>query len=174
MGLSKESIFLLMQEGKRRPFTGNLITLGRQDISATYDEIVQLAKRIAYPLHPVPEIAYSEKPEMKEEGLLSDNTFFKLLGFKETKSMDVSNYESADIVFDLNQSELSMELCGAFEVVLDGGTIEHVFHIPNSLKNIFRLLSVGGARDPYFAFFESSGSWVLYVFSHVFSGLLSS
>lgn len=133
-----------MQEGLNKPFTGHLITLGRQDISATYDEVVQLAKKIAYPLHPVPEIAYSEKPGMREERFLSDRTLFGLLGFKEMKSMDASNYENADIVFDLNQSELPMELRGAFEIVLDPGTIEHVFHVPNSMKNIFQLLSIGG------------------------------
>src|SRR5271156_3187016 len=144
MGLGKEAIFLMMQEGLRRPFTGRLITLGRQDIPATYDEVVDLAKKIAYPLHPVQEIEYSEKPVMREQGHLSDRTLFKLLGFKEMKSMDVSDYEEADIVFDLNHPELPTELRGAFDIVLDPGTIEHVFHVPNSMKNIFQLLSIGG------------------------------
>ena len=36
------------------------------------------------------------------------------------------------------------ELKEAFHVVLDPGSIDHVFYLPNSLKNIFQMLKIGG------------------------------
>ena len=29
-------------------------------------------------------------------------------------------------------------------MIIDGGTMEHIFHIPNVLNNIYRMLRVGG------------------------------
>src|SRR5205814_1882285 len=51
---------------------------------------------------------------------------------------------NADVLFDLNCGDLPEELKESFDVVLDPGTIEHVFHIPHSLKNIFHMLRLGG------------------------------
>jgi len=144
MGLRKESVFLLMQEGLRNPFHGKIVTLGKQDVWATFEEIERLAKEHNYPIQPVSNIELSEKAELRDQGFISDRTLFKLLGFKEIISMDASKYENADLLYDLNLDCLPPELKEAFDVVLDPGTIEHVFHVPNSLKNIFNLLQVGG------------------------------
>jgi hypothetical protein len=37
----------------------------------------------------------------------------------------------------------SSTLVGQFDVVLDSGTIEHVFHIPDALKNVLSLAQGG-------------------------------
>ena len=52
MGLRKESIYLLMQEGLKQPFRGKITTLGKQDVWLTYGELEQLARKINYPLRP--------------------------------------------------------------------------------------------------------------------------
>jgi SAM-dependent methyltransferase len=69
--------------------------------------------------------------------------FFGRLGFSEVKSLDRSDFEGADFIADLNLP-LPVELHDRFDVVLNGGTLEHIFHVPNVLSNVHRLLKVGG------------------------------
>lgn len=58
--------------------------------------------------------------------------------------MDISAYENADIIFDLNNNELPDELKNRFDYILDGGTTEHVFDYAQALRNVVKMLKVGG------------------------------
>ena len=69
--------------------------------------------------------------------------FFELLGSERVESMDASDYEKATIIHDLNLPVPS-SLHGRFTCVVDGGTIEHVFHFPNAIKSCMDMLAVGG------------------------------
>src|SRR5207249_3920994 len=71
-------------------------------------------------------------------------TFFKALGFSEVAAMDYSDFESARYIHDLNSSEPPEHLLENFDVIIDGGTIEHVFHIPNVLNSIHKMLRPHG------------------------------
>jgi hypothetical protein len=75
-----------------------------------------------------------------------DVGYFKSLGFETVRRMDVSPHEGADIIYDLNNDlNLFPELYAeTFDCIIDGGTLEHVFNVPNALKNLFYLLKVGG------------------------------
>jgi hypothetical protein len=68
---------------------------------------------------------------------------FSLLGARQVSSVDASDYEGATYIHDFNQS-LPAALAGQFSVVHDGGTIEHVFNIPQAFKNCMEMLRVGG------------------------------
>ena len=57
-------------------------------------------------------------------------SFFATCGYRETRALDVSDFEGAEIVFDLNRHNTPAELAGQFDLVFNGGTIEHVFHVP--------------------------------------------
>lgn len=69
--------------------------------------------------------------------------FFDLLGLPGVKSMDMSAYENCDLVHDLNEPPRD-ELRGAFDVIIDGGTIEHVFNTPQALDGVFHMLREEG------------------------------
>jgi hypothetical protein len=60
--------------------------------------------------------------------------FFRLLGAQSVESIDASEYEGATHVHDMNLP-VPRELLGRFSVVHDGGTLEHVFNVPQALKN---------------------------------------
>ena len=66
------------------------------------------------------------------------------MGFEAVESLDYSDFEGATHVVDLNKDGLPPGLDQKFDVLLDSGTLEHVFHIPNALKNIVSLVKVGG------------------------------
>lgn len=144
MGIGRGSVYYLMKEGLRVPLCGRIATLGKQDVWMTVEEIRQLAQKLGYPLVALDHIEMSHKPDMRSKNLISDVALFKLLGFQEIVSFDASSYEQADCILDLNQSDSVPEFEAYFDFVLDAGTLEHVFHIPNALKAIYRLLKTDG------------------------------
>jgi hypothetical protein len=70
--------------------------------------------------------------------------FFRMLGASTVDSVDNSAYEGATIVHDLNEP-IPSALDGAFDLVYDGGTLEHVFNFPEALRSAMRMVSVGGS-----------------------------
>jgi hypothetical protein len=64
------------------------------------------------------------------------------LGF-EVHSLDASSYEGATMLHDLNQP-IPDELRERFDLVWDGGTLEHVFEFTTALHSAMRMVKVGG------------------------------
>ena len=144
MGIARGAIRVLMTEANRRPFEGSIITLGRQDVFVTYEQLLRLADIAGFAAPRVIEPEITTAANWAEKGCISDSCLLRYLGFGDVQSMDVSDYEHATQIFDLNNPDLPEELVGAFDVVLDGGTLEHVFHVPNVLRSIVRMLKPGG------------------------------
>jgi hypothetical protein len=57
--------------------------------------------------------------------------------------MDFSNYEGANIIHDLNLP-VDESLHGSFDVVIDGGTLEHIFNFPVAIANLMKMTRVDG------------------------------
>ena len=58
--------------------------------------------------------------------------------------MDYSDYQGADIIHDLNYPvEKGHE--ESFDVVVDGGTMEHIFNLPVAIFNCMRMVKTGGS-----------------------------
>src|SRR4051812_12920511 len=53
--------------------------------------------------------------------------FFRLLGAQETTSVDRSDFEGATLLHDLNDP-FPERLRNHFDLVVDGGTLEHIFN----------------------------------------------
>lgn len=70
-------------------------------------------------------------------------TMWAKLGFADIETMDLSAYEGASILHDLNEP-VPDDLKGQFDFIFDGGTIEHVFNVPVALQNVFQMLRPGG------------------------------
>lgn len=70
-------------------------------------------------------------------------TMFQALGYKDVQSIDASAYENADLIWDLN-TPVSDDLKGRFGLIVDGGTLEHVFNVAQSMENMVDMLAPGG------------------------------
>lgn len=68
---------------------------------------------------------------------------FQTFGCTEFHEMDHSDYEGADVAHNLNLP-LPVELGSKFDVVFDGGTLEHVFNVAEAIRSCMRMLKVGG------------------------------
>ena len=144
MGIPSSAAKLLFEEAKRRPFKGRVLTLGRQFINFSYVHLEKIAAESKFKLFDPGELALSHVPKKAKKGYMSDVCFLKALGFSESRALDFTPSEAPDYIFDLNSGEMTEGLLGAFDVIINGGTIEHIFHIPNVLNNIFRMLASDG------------------------------
>lgn len=142
MAILPGSARLLLAEHQRRPFAGSVLELGKMLVFLTSEELESLAADEGLELRvDRPELSHDRR--LASQGCLSDRDFFRSLGFEEVVSSDVCGYEGADVLFDLNE-ELPDELAERFDVVFDGGTLHHVFDLPQALSNVHRALKVGG------------------------------
>lgn len=69
--------------------------------------------------------------------------FARALGAQSVTACDASAYEGASLIHDLNLP-IPAEWEQQYDVVIDGGTLEHVFHFPVAISNCMRLLKPGG------------------------------
>jgi len=65
-----------------------------------------------------------------------------LLGVEEIISIDANGYENATRIHDMN--EPLEDLDEQFDLVIDGGSLEHIFNFPVAILNIMRTVKVGG------------------------------
>ena len=78
-----------------------------------------------------------------KNGNIDSFEFFMKMGFGEVHAIDVNTMDGADIVQDLNKP-FADSLYEKFDVVIDGGTLEHVFDISNAMKSIVNMTKRGG------------------------------
>ena len=143
MGLARAAVHLLMTEASRRPFSGSIVTLGRQHVYVTADETVAMASEQGVRLASIPVELHRER-SLSKQGFVSDDWLLKSLGFDEIVRVDYSGYESSEVIFDLNNSETPQALLNRFDLVLDSGTLEHVFDIAAGLRHCVRMVRSNG------------------------------
>lgn len=144
MAIAQAAVKMLMNEGIRRPLKGRVLTLGKQEVLLTNIGLQGVANKMNVALSMFTDLQVTVKKNHDFSSHISDVILFRKLGFSELRSLDKSDYEGADEIFDLNSPDLPAHLEGSFDVVIDGGTIEHVFHLPNALKNIMKMVREGG------------------------------
>lgn len=144
MGLPTSSLQFLAREHKRKPFSDGVVLLGRQNVYSTYMQTMEILKKESIkPALYTEEECLTNIEGWKHTQFISDAAFFWLLGLKDVQALDFSDYEGAEIIQDLNQP-LPDDLKQRFNLVVDGGTLEHVFDVRQTLTNIATMLKPGG------------------------------
>jgi hypothetical protein len=127
MGIDKVGLHAICKSLQYVTSKNSVCTLGRQGLHISAGEIQGICQQ--YGLDNISQCAgYSE-------------CLFQRLGFENVDSMDASTYENATIIHDLNKP---MKDSKQFSYILDGGTIEHVFNIPQCLQTVINSLELGG------------------------------
>jgi hypothetical protein len=148
MGLSRAAIRFLVREHVQRPLVGPVLTLGRQFVFATLAEVQRVCREEGFPPQELAPATASGSNIPAWQGTplagnVSDVTLFRLLGLPDVMALDCSAHEGAELVLDLNAA-VPGELHGRFGLILDAGTLEHVFDVRRVLMNIAFLLAPGG------------------------------
>ena len=143
MGIVRTSARVMLDELSRQAFSGSVLELARMAVFFRHDELASWARTHGVDLADTAELTLSHDPRLAAQGCLSDSSFFELLGFDEVVSVDVSDYEGVDLVHDFNQPT-PPELHHRFDVVFEGGTIQHIFDLRRVFTNIHDVLKPGG------------------------------
>lgn len=134
MGLDINSVQFLLAAHERGASFEHVVMLGRQSLNVFPRTMAAVLTRHRLSCEKFdragPDCAFSEP-------------FFEALGAKHMDSIDNSDFEGATMVHDLNQP-IPAEWKQKFDVVFDGGTLEHVFNFPTALRNSMELLRTGG------------------------------
>ncbi len=70
-------------------------------------------------------------------------TFLRYIGANIIDSFDYSNYEGASHIHDMNLAIPDIYK-DKYNVVIDGGALEHIFNFPVAIKNCMEMIKVGG------------------------------
>ena len=74
---------------------------------------------------------------------VTDRSFFSMFSDAVMKSLDVSDYEGASIVHDMN-IELPTHLSGIADFIFDGSCLDNIFDPARALKSMSRMLRPNG------------------------------
>jgi hypothetical protein len=113
------------------------LTLGRQDLCVSPFLLTRLLKRHGMLADPAAFCRAIIRWPYRAD------PFFQALGARELNFMDATPYEGADLVHDLNEP-IPESLHENYDLVVDGGTLEHVFNFPLALKSTMEMVRVGG------------------------------
>lgn len=117
------------------------LMLGKQVVNFNCGKLKELLNRIGFEYRK--DIVDIDDYDNKNDSIDSYD-LFRLLGFKEVDALDISDYEGADIIFDLAAPCLPEGLENRFDYIYDGGVLEHIFNAPQALLNISRMVKIGG------------------------------
>lgn len=147
MGLGVEAIEAIGREHAYRPICGDVVFIGRQTTYFTPGELVALLRSYGHAVDATA-IEIDRTTTNRQQGhegkqLVTDRSVFRALGIESIRALDVSDYEDAEIVHDLNEP-LPPHLHGCADFVVDGSTLDNVFDPAMCLRNMAALLRPGG------------------------------
>jgi hypothetical protein len=135
MGINLNSLRLLLTAKDIGADLSRVATLGRQGLHLQPSQIRQGLSEfgILKSIH--------ECRKMKGEFWADD--LFRTMGVEEIESFDNSPYESATHVHDFN-AHIPERFHERYSLLMDGGSLEHVYNLPVALENCMQMLKKGG------------------------------
>ncbi len=151
VGMLKSYLKLVLLLHKKRTFSGSVCVLGNQEIWANYADLKQcfeqlgVAHRRPPAVTPHSSATFNGNPVLRElaRDFVHARVFFDMLGMDEYVDMDKFDTDRPMILHDLNQP-VAADLADRFGLVIDGGTVEHIFDVSAVLQNMVRMTRVGG------------------------------
>jgi hypothetical protein len=125
MGIDIHALNFLRYVAKKRKL-GTVATIGRQSLLVPRREIASVL---------------GIRLQDTDFGLYSEELFKKHFGATSVDSYDYSDYEGATHVVDLGKPIVPEK---QYDTVIDCGTAEHIFDVPQVLKNLSCLCAPGG------------------------------
>jgi hypothetical protein len=140
MGLVSNSIRFLIEARQSGVRFDETLTLGRQHMTLSLEKAEALLRE--YKHWPPPGGEANFMADLRQAKWRFD-VFARALGARNVSSMDVSDYEQATVIHDLN-FPIPPELNERYDLIIDGGTLEHVFHAPVAMESCMKMAKIGG------------------------------
>ena len=135
MGIIRSNAAFYLEARARGVDFSRTVTLGRQRLYLTPADLTALSARYRPDLRDrLDDLKYGEP---------ADDFLKRFLGVRDLQALDHSAYEGAAITHDLN-APLPAHLRERFDIVIDSGTLEHVFNLPTAIATCMQLVTRGG------------------------------
>ena len=132
MGVDADGARILLGLVNAGAARDSLLTIGRMQLFAKPSSLLSM----------VQEYSFAKGGASFANGAYAEE-FFSLLGFKQTHSLDISDFEGCTFVHDMNLP-IPEHFKNYYDVVFDGGTLEHVYNFPMALENCLAMVKGGG------------------------------
>jgi SAM-dependent methyltransferase len=134
----------IIREAKYAPIRGSVLLIGRQTVHLTPARFSELMREEGMPIDPALPVALDNTTRGGTgRGFISDSYLFKALGAETVSAIDLSDYEGADIVHNLD-TPIPPKLEGKFDFICNGSVLDNMFNPTMGLTNISRMLAPGG------------------------------
>lgn len=135
MGIDSSTLRALLYAKVCGADFSKVVTLGRQSIHIKPEHAMRIFKRFKMAMSP--SITVNIFNSTYAESL------FEHLGAKSVDSLDASSYQGANIIHDLNTPILE-SMKSLYSMVIDCGTLEHIFNFPVAVSNLIEMTALGG------------------------------
>jgi hypothetical protein len=133
MGLNYPTGALLAWAVRNRGLSANrVVTIGRLEVNMSASQQQRIQSFLA-----------SGQSVATHAGASADELLSAWCHSASVESLDVSDYQGASIVHDLNYP-VPEELTDRYDLLVDGGSLEHIFNVPVALANYKRMVRPGG------------------------------
>ena len=137
MGLDYNGVRLLAYTKALDPSLDSIVMLGRQSLHTDAAGIQAVFEEFRIPFEEW------DPQRVVDAGSGYCEPLLQHMGFGRIESIDYSNYEHPTHVYDFNRP-LPHDFDAGYDLVLDGGSLEHIFNFPIALRNCMRMVKPGG------------------------------
>lgn len=146
MGISPSLARAFLQEHRHKPIKGNVVLIGRQTMGMTPAEARRMCAEEGVAVRP--DLVDSDMIDTftraaTGKGWISDYGFFSLFTDAKILSIDVTDYEGADVIHDMHHPiPASME--GIADFLWIGSCLDNMCDPITALQNSIKMLKPGG------------------------------
>lgn len=135
---------VLLEEHKHIPLPKEIHLLGRQTIMPSMEQINSIFKEVGVvPKKIIPTYDTATRQASNDRRHISDSTFFEIFGVESVRAIDHSDFEGADIVFDLI-GDVPPQHVSSADFIFDGSVMDNIFDPASAMRNIAKILRPGG------------------------------
>lgn len=148
MGIMAPVARAILREHKHRPITGEGLLIGRQSVPLTIEQARAMVFEEGVALREdfdptAPWVMDTTTRGGAGGAQISDLGFFALFSDVKLKTLDVTDYEGAEIVHDMHQP-VPAELHDRFDFLWNGSCLDNMFDPATAMKSTARMLKPGG------------------------------
>lgn len=155
MGLLVPVAEAILAEHRYKKIEGNVLFIGRQTTYLDAESLGLLLKKHGLSLPAGFTYEYdSETIDGSGRKVITDRCFMRSIGVEKIHSLDVTDYEGAEIVHDLGYP-VPHSLLGRYDFIYNGGCFDNMFNPGVAIINLSQMLRPGGRV----VCLESASSW---------------
>jgi hypothetical protein len=158
MGLGRVVVEAIVREHQFRPIVGDVLVIGRQTVYLSAIQLVELLAENGFKTENIrPDLIEIDRTTIDRRGgggtdtqsFVTDRALFEALSQStfslspNVMALDVSAYEGAEIIHNLNEP-VPENLRGIADFIVDGSTLDNTFNAALTLMNYSEMLRPGG------------------------------